>query len=222
MNYLPEKNKICAVIPFYNEEKSITGVFTRTLKFVDYIIAVNDGSTDNSVNAIKEFDNVILVNHPENFGKGRALKSGFEKSIELESSVTVTIDADGQHEPEFIPVFLEQIKTYDIVIGNRLHDMKEMPLHRKASNIITSKLLSLKTGLKILDSQSGYRAYRTDILNKIIPINKGFEAESEILIKAARNNLKIGHVNISTVYGNDDSKMRAIQAITGFIKTIMS
>lgn len=222
MNYLPEKNKICAVIPFYNEEKSITGVFTRTLKFVDYIIAVNDGSTDNSVNAIKEFDNVILVNHPENFGKGRALKSGFEKSIELESSVTVTIDADGQHEPEFIPVFLEQIKTYDIVIGNRLHDMKEMPLHRKASNIITSKLLSLKTGLKILDSQSGYRAYRTDILNKIIPINKGFAAESEILIKAARNNLKIGHVNISTVYGNDDSKMRAIQAITGFIKTIMS
>ncbi len=222
MNYLPEKNKICAVIPFYNEEKSITGVFTRTLKFVDFIIAVNDGSTDNSVNAIKEFDNVILVNHPENFGKGKALKSGFEKSIELESSVTVTIDADGQHEPEFIPVFLEQIKTYDIVIGNRLHDMKEMPLHRRASNIITSKLLSLKTGLKILDSQSGYRAYRTDILNKIIPINQGFEAESEILIKAARNNLKIGHVNISTVYGNDDSKMRAIQAITGFIKTIMS
>ncbi len=222
MNYLPGKNKICAVIPFFNEESTLKNVVENTLSFVDFVIAVNDGSTDNSAATVENFENVLLINHSANYGKGKALKSGFMKSIELESSVTVTIDADGQHKPEFIPDFLKQTETCDIVIGNRLHNMKDMPLHRRASNVITSKLLSLKTGIKILDSQSGFRAYRTKILNKLIPVNNGFEAESEILIKAARNNLKIGYVNIPAIYGNDDSKMRAVQAITGFIKTMFS
>ncbi len=222
MNYSPEKNKICAIVPFYNEEKTLPEILERISGYVDLIIAVNDGSTDNSAAYAENFEKVILLNHAENSGKGTALKTGFEKSIELETSVTVTIDADGQHEPELIPEFIEKIKTYDIVIGNRLHDMKSMPVQRRASNLITSKLLSLKTGLKILDSQSGYRAYRTNILRKIMPSFNGFEAESEILVKAARNNLKVGFINIPTVYGNDNSKMRPLQAILGFIKTIMS
>ncbi len=222
MNYSPGKNKVCAILPFFNEEKNIESVAESTLKFVDVIIAVNDGSTDSSVEKISKFEKVILINHSVNLGKGAALKSGFLKSIELNSEFTLTIDADGQHDPEFIPVFLEKLNLYDIVIGNRLHDMKSMPVHRRASNLLTSKLLSLKTGLKILDSQSGYRAFRTGTLGKLIPDSNGFEAESEIIVKAARNGFKIGYVNISTIYGNDESKMKSIKAISGFIKTMLS
>jgi len=222
LNYSIKKNKICAVLPFYNEEKNIEKVTEQTLNFVDLIIAVNDGSTDNSAEKISHLENVILINHDKNTGKGAALRTGFIKSMELGSEFTLTLDADGQHEPGLIPKFLERLKDYDIVIGNRLHDMKTMPLPRRLSNKLTSKLLSAKTGLKIFDSQSGFRAFRTEVLEKILPENNGFEAESEMIIKAARKNLKIGFVNIPTIYGNDESKMESVKAIKGFIKILLS
>ena len=96
-----------------------------------------------------------------------------------------------------------------------------MPFHRRLSNYLTSKLMSMKTGKEIIDSQSGYRAFKSVIAYKIIPEFNGFEAESEMIVKAARNNLKIGFVNIPTIYGDDDSKMKAIPTILGFIKVLL-
>jgi len=220
LNYLLNKNKICAVIPFFNEIRSLSDVVKKTLNYVDVIILVNDGSTDGSENSVNE-RRTVLINHKKNFGKGKALKTGFLKSLELKCNVTVTLDADGQHDPKFIPELIEKIPEYDLVIGNRLADMSSMPLNRRFSNKLTSKLLSLKTGVKILDSQSGYRVYKTGKLMELLPQSNGFEAESEILIKAARNKLNIGFSNISTIYGNDNSKMKSIQAILGFIKVLL-
>jgi glycosyltransferase involved in cell wall biosynthesis len=220
LSNISSRNETCAIIPFFNEKKTIEEVVGKTLSYVDFVIAVDDGSDDNSASKISGNKKVILLKNIVNKGKGYALNIGFRKSIELNSDFTITLDSDLQHPPEYIPKFLEKLKECDVVIGNRLNDFKNMPLQRILSNKLTSSLLSLKTKKKIVDSQCGFRAYRTKILNSIIPKFSGFEAESEIIVKAARNNYKIEFVSVPTIYEEEKSKMKAIQAIGGFIKVL--
>ncbi len=212
--------KSVAIIPFYNEERTINKIILQTLKYVDKVIAVNDGSTDNSLQNLPENENVILINLTNNSGKGFALNKGFEYSIALGSQFTFTLDADLQHNPDFIPDFFTKIVNYDIVIGSRKKIPGTMPIHRIASNALTSYLMSKKTGQKIIDSQSGYRLYKTRILRDILPSSTGFEAESEILINAAKKKYKIGDTEISTIYGEEKSKMKNWQSIKGFLKVL--
>lgn len=221
MNSSERKIKVAAVIPFFNEENFILDVVSRTLNYVDLVIAVNDGSTDNSEALLQNFENLILVSNEKNFGKGFALQKGFEKALSLKAEIIITLDADDQHKPEMIPDFIEGIKDCDLIIGNRLHDISTMPLHRRFSNKITSFLLSKKLGIEIKDSQCGFRAYRLEVLEKVRTIFSGFEAESEMIVKAARNNFKIKFIDIPTIYGNQKSKMKSFQAIKGFIKVLM-
>ncbi len=217
--YLKE-NKLVAIIPFYNEEKTLEKIVTETSKFVDVVIAVNDGSTDNSIHKIKNIKNVICLTYSENKGKGYALNLGFNKSIELNSLFTITLDADLHHSPECISKLLLLINQYDIIIGKRKKNLGKMPFQRMISNFLTSFLLSLKTKQKIEDSQSGFRLYKTEILKNILPTSNGFEAESEILVNASRKNYKIGFVEIPTIYENEKSKMKAWKTIIGFIKIL--
>ncbi len=210
------------MIPFFNEEIHLRNVVIKTLNYVDEIIAVNDGSTDNSVDQIKGIEKVTLINLPLNKGKGYALRSGFTESLKIKSDITVTIDADMQHDPDYIPLLLNKTDSFDIVIGNRLNNVESMPYHRRISNYLTSFLLSKKLKVKIEDSQCGYRAYRTRIFSNIELFMNGFEAESEILVKAAKNNFSIGFVDIPTIYADEESKMKSFQAIKGFIKVLMS
>lgn len=158
----------------------------------------------------------------QNIGKGFALVEGLKRSVNEGASFTFTIDADFQHPPELIPNFLGLADNFDLIIGNRLNDVSKMPIQRRASNYLTSKLLSIKTGVKILDSQSGYRLFRTSCIMNILSSRNGFEAESEMIVNAAKNNFKIGFVSIPTIYGDTDSKMRPMEAIWGFIKVIFS
>jgi glycosyltransferase involved in cell wall biosynthesis len=222
LNNILEKNKICAVIPFYNESKTIREIINRTLPYAGLIVAVDDGSTDNSCNEVPINDKVILLSHSPNRGKGFALKTGFLESIRHASNITITLDADLQHIPEKIPELILGLEKYDVVIGNRLDNIKNMPLMRILSNKLTSLLLSIKTKQKLFDTQSGFRAYRTNILEDILPSYDGFEAESEMLVKTAEHNYKMNFVPIPTIYADEKSKMRSIQAIIGFIKVLLS
>ncbi len=212
------KNNICAVIPFFNEEDFITEVVKKTLKYVDLVIAVDDGSNDRSLSLIKNIENVEVIILDKNYGKGTALKAGFSLALELDFDVIITLDADLQHDPDFIPNFIEAIKKYDAVIGNRLSNLKCMPFHRILSNYITSYLLSVKLKKFIKDSQCGFRAYKQKVLKKISIYNSGFEAESEIIVRMVRNGFNFGFVDIPTIYGNEKSKMKSLQAIKGFLK----
>lgn len=221
MNNISEKNKICAVIPFFNENKTIREIIDRTLPFVDLIIAVNDGSTDNSCDEITQNEKVVLVSYSRNRGKGYALKTGFLESIKRAAYITITLDADLQHIPEKIPELILGLENYDVVIGNRLKNLKKMPFNRILSSKLSSLLLSIKTKQKLLDTQSGFRAYRTNILKNILPSYTGFEAESDMLVKAAERDYKINFIPIPTIYANEKSKMKSIQAIIGFIKVLL-
>ncbi|MBK7629970.1 MAG: glycosyltransferase family 2 protein [Ignavibacteriales bacterium] len=167
MTSLNQKVKVCAVIPFYNEKDFLSDVISETLKFVDIIIAVNDGSTDNSEKTIVDNDDVRIISLDRNYGKGYALQKGFDKCVKENFDYIITLDADKQHNPAFIPDFISHLNKFDIVIGNRLNDTEDMPFQRILSNKITSIFLSLKTGQRILDSQCGYRAYKIDVLKKL-------------------------------------------------------
>lgn len=221
MNRLNQKVKVCAVIPFYNEKNFLFDVVSETLNFVDFIIAVNDGSSDGSEETIVNLDRVQVISLNRNYGKGYALQVGFNECIKNNFDIVFTLDADKQHDPAFIPDFISQINTFDIVIGNRLTDTSDMPMQRIISNKITSFLLSVKTGQNIFDSQCGYRAYNINVLKLIKTFSVGYEAESEILISAAKKDFKIGFVKIPTIYGNEKSKMNSFSAILGFIKVLL-
>lgn len=222
MNTIKPANRVCAVIPFFNEQKTIKNVVRKTLNYVNEVIAVNDGSKDSSMEELTGIERLTIINLKMNTGKGNALRIGMDHSFMCNYDITVTIDADLQHDPAYIPSFLSVMDDYDIIIGNRLTDLKSMPYHRRLSNKVTSALLSRKLNVKVKDSQCGFRAYRTKILPSIQTHTRGFEAESEIIVNAVRNNFKIGFVSIPAIYGDEKSKMRSVQATIGFIKVLLS
>ncbi len=213
-------NKICAVIPFYNERDFLLDVVTGTSNYVHKVFAVNDGSTDGSEKILMGFNNVEVLNIEKNCGKGYALKVGQDEAIKQLFDVIVTLDADNQHDPKFIPDFLRRIDKYDLVIGNRMTNKSGMPVQRIISNNLTSMLLTLKTGQIIIDSQCGFRAYKRKVLENTHTRYHGYEAESEMIINASRNGFKIGFVEIPTIYGTEQSKMKSFEAITGFLKVL--
>ncbi len=221
MNSSTEKNKICVVIPVYNEVEYLDELIHKVTPHVSKIICIDDGSTDGSHELLDAKSEVELITNSKNYGKGFALRVGLQKAIDSGCDFIVTLDGDLQHVPELIPEFVNALKNYDVVVGNRLHTLKGMPLQRIVSNKLTSWLLSKKVGQKIKDSQSGYRAFKRDVVKDILPIETGFEAETEMLIKAASNNFTIGFVDIPTIYNDNESKMKPMAAIFGFLKVLM-
>ncbi|MDY0084055.1 MAG: glycosyltransferase family 2 protein [Ignavibacteriaceae bacterium] len=221
MSSLNQGNNCCAVIPFFNEKKYLESVVRNTLRYVDKIFAVDDGSADGSANDIAGIENVEIISLDKNYGKGFALQAGFNEAINCECEIIITLDGDNQHDPDLIPVFIEGLKKYDIIIGNRLNNLKSMPIQRILSNKITSFLLSLRTGESILDSQCGFRAYRASVLKNIKTTFYGYEAESEMILLAAKKKFSIGFEDISTIYRDEESRMNSLKAINGFIKVYL-
>ena len=215
------RNKVCVVVPIFNEAEHLDKIIPEVHKYTDLIICVDDGSTDYSSEILKMYKYIKIISLTTNIGKGKALYHGLSESIKLNSEITITLDADGQHDPFFIPSFVSNHLDHDIIIGNRMNDLTNMPFQRIASNKITSWLLTKKLKTNIVDSQSGFRSFKTSILKDILPSSNGFEAETEMLIKAAKLNYRIGSVNISTIYNSNKSKIRPIRTILGFIKVYL-
>lgn len=222
MNRLKEKNRVAAIIPFYNECETIGIVINDTLQYVDEVFAVNDGSTDGSAEVITKSEKIELITFNKNYGKGCALRAGFQKVLDEDFTHVVTLDADLQHKPDEITKLISLIDEYDIVIGNRLNNLKSMPLSRKISNRLTSFFLTIKTGQQILDSQCGFRAYRAEVLKNIQTKENGFEAETEMILLAAKKGYKIGFADVSTIYGKEKSKMTPVKTTIGFIKLLLN
>jgi len=205
----------------YNEIDFLDELLQRVYPYSSTIICVDDGSIDGSKELLEPNDKIILLSNGKNRGKGFSLKVGLMKALEYNCDIIITIDADLQHLPEQIPQFAEAISNFDVVVGNRLTSIKGMPCHRIASNFLTSWMLSKKTGIKIFDSQSGYRAFKKEIIKSILPFETGFEAETEMLINATLNKNSIGYVKIPIIYNNNKSKMRPFQTIMGFLRVIL-
>ena len=172
------------------------------------LLVIDDGSLDATAQILND-NGIPHLSHETNLGKGAAIKSGAKWAIENNFHWILTLDADQQHPPSSIPVFMERMKEGVILIGQRT-DLKSMPLLRVFSNTFTSLLLSIRTNHLLRDSQCGFRLIPLSLLKEITFKQNGFQFESELLIKASYADYTIKHINIPTVYGSEKSAMRNI------------
>jgi len=194
---------VYAVIPAYNTEKTIGNVVKRTKKYVDKVIVVDDGSSDNTYEEAKNAGADYVLRHYINRGVGAATKTGTIVALENDAEIIITLDSDLQHDPDDIPRFIKCLKekNIDIVIGSRfLGDNREMPLIKKIGNAGLNFLARLLFGIKSTDTQCGFRAYDRKALEKI-----NFELDSyaictEILKEAKEHNLKVEEIPIDAIY----------------------
>ena len=172
------------------------------------LLVIDDGSLDATAQILND-NGIPHLSHETNLGKGAAIKSGAKWAIENNFHWILTLDADQQHPPSSIPVFMERMKKGVILIGQRT-DLKSMPLLRVFSNTFTSLLLSIRTNHLLRDSQCGFRLIPLSLLKEVTFKQNGFQFESELLIKASYADYTIKHINIPTVYGSEKSAMRNI------------
>ena len=172
------------------------------------LLVIDDGSLDATAQILND-NGIPHLSHETNLGKGAAIRSGAKWAIENNFHWILTLDADQQHPPSSIPVFMERMKEGVILIGQRT-DLKSMPLLRVFSNTFTSLLLSIRTNNLLRDSQCGFRLIPLSLLKEVTFKQNGFQFESELLIKASYADYTIKHINIPTVYGSEKSAMRNI------------
>ena len=190
-----------ACIPAFNEEKPIVDVIKKSLNYVDRVIVCDDGSSDLTAEQAKNAG-AIVIKHEKNMGKGQAMKSLFKYAQDVDADVVVTIDGDGQFLPEQIESLIKPIleNNYDVVIGNRFSDDKEMPSYRKVGNKMLDKITKLAANLPFSDTQSGFRSYSNKAIKLINFSTNGFGVDSEILIDAVDKGLKITETNVTVIY----------------------
>ncbi len=189
-----------AVIPAYNEETNIRKVIIETKKYISNIIIVDDGSKDRTSEEAEKED-VIVLNHIINLGKGAALKTGCDYAVKQGASDIIVLDADSQHEPSEIPNFLNRLKEADIILGYRKPN-KEMPLILKYGNWFINKTTRLLYGINLHDTQCGYRAFTADAYKKIRWKSSNYSMESEMIANIGKRNLKYKEIPIKTIYAD--------------------
>jgi glycosyltransferase involved in cell wall biosynthesis len=199
------------VIPAFRAAAALPDVVARARRQAPgaRVIVVDDGSDDGTAGAA-EAAGASVLRHPENLGKGRALATGLAAAVDAGADAVVTLDADGQHPPEAIPLLLEPIVagTSDLVVGARARDTGSMPLGRRLTNWLSSTLLSRAVGFAVPDSQSGFRAMRREVAAGVRPGGGRYEFETEFLFLAALRGFRITAVAVPTVYDGAASHFR--------------
>lgn len=194
---------IVAAIPAYNEEKTIEQVILCAQKHVDKVIVCDDGSTDRTADIAQKLD-ALVIQHRKNLGYGAALQSLFAKARVLEADIVLTLDADGQHNPEEIPklVTLIQKDDVDLVIGSRFlgETNSDVPRYRRLGIKLITKLSNGRLEGKISDAQSGFRAYSKKAIHVLKLREKGMGISAEILMKAGEHKLKVTEVPVGVSY----------------------
>jgi len=213
-------------IPAFNEATMIARVILEAQKYADAIVVCDDGSSD-ATGAIAKRLGAYVVHHRQNLGYGASIKSLFKRALELNADVLVTLDADGQHNPEEIPQVVKPIAygAADLVIGSRFietHGTKEMPFYRRLGAQLITKLVNGSSKNGISDAQSGFRAYNRQALERLSPFEDGMGASVEILLKASKHDLKICEVPSSCKYDNGDVETSTEHPLTHGIGVVMS
>ncbi len=194
----------CAVvIPAYNEETTIADIAKRAHQFIDLVIIVNDGSSDNTAEVLDRLPVTVLSNR-RNVGKGKSLLRGIKYANEHGADYIITLDGDGQHRPEDIPRLLDEAATNpdSIIIAARLRNRHLAPTLRRFANSFADFWISWAAGQRIRDSQSGFRVYPAKLFEQCRTDSDNFVFESEILIDAAHNGVPSKSVEIDTIYNH--------------------
>jgi len=215
----PSSCKIAALLPAYREAMAIADVVRRTIPHVDLVLVVDDGSPDNTADLAREAGAEVII-HTVNQGKGAAMKTGMKTLTERGFDYILLLDGDGQHAPEEIPRFTSPARDGSayVVVGNRFENVKGMPLVRRMVNSLMSRIISNACGVRIPDTQCGFRLVRSSLVSYIMGSSDHFDFETEMLLLASRAGFTIQSVPVSTIYGAEKTKIRPVQDTIKFIK----
>ena len=213
-------------IPAFNEEQTIARVILEAQKFADKVIVCDDGSTDYTAK-IAESLGADVIRHVKNGGYGASIRSLFERAHEYNADVFVTLDADGQHEPNEIPFVIKPIveDKADVVIGSRFVDENgtaEMPLYRQLGAKLITKMVNGSAKNGVTDSQSGFRAYSHLALDRLNFFEDGMGASVEILLKASKTDLRIVEVPSTCKYNTGKVETSTENPLTHGIGVVFS
>jgi glycosyltransferase involved in cell wall biosynthesis len=221
--------KVLVCIPAYNESQNIREIIMKVKKYASKIIVYDDGSTDNTYEIANTTGADIIIRDCVNKGYGAAIRALFLASKERDADIMVTLDSDGQHDPDQIPAIIEPIlnNSSDIVIGSRFltdSDRQKVPKYRSAGIKTITKVTQYASYSEISDAQSGFRAYGKRALSSISISGKGMSVSTEILLKAKEKNLIIKEVPVTIKYENagvKTSKHNPIRHGAGVLYSIL-
>ncbi|MCL2132041.1 MAG: glycosyltransferase family 2 protein [Lentimicrobiaceae bacterium] len=217
MNY----QDICVVIPTYNNEKTLAAVIDSVLEYTVAVVVVNDGSTDLTYSILDSYkEKIRLVSYPENKGKGYALKCGFDCAEKMGCKYVLTLDSDGQHFAEDIPLFVEMNKKHPdaLIVGNRNLTQDNMPKKNTFANRFSNFWFALQTGTQLPDTQTGYRLYPLEKMKKLRPLTSRYEAELEMLVRCAWRGIKLISIPIQVYYPPENERISHFRPGVDFLR----
>lgn len=205
----PPRPHILVAVPIFNEGRTVDAVLGKILSFAPDVLVVDDGSSDDTPVRLNAFDKLHVVTHPTNRGYGAALISAFDFCVNPPSGVgpfdgLVTLDCDGQHEPELIDLVARHLRDADIVSASRyLSDFPEndsAPADRRRVNAAITEKLNLALGMQLTDAFCGFKAYRNTALSRLKITEPGWGMPLQLWVQAARLGLKVHEVPIPRIY----------------------
>jgi glycosyltransferase involved in cell wall biosynthesis len=193
-------SNVWAVIPAYNEQKNIVKIIKKTKKYAGNVVLVDDGSKDRT-GELAGRAGAIVLSHIVNLGKGAALKTGCDFAVGKGAKFIVALDADAQHNPEDIPRLTEKLERYDLVFSYRKASSK-MPVVLRFGNWFISGAVNILYGIRLNDTQCGFRAFSGDAYKKIRWNASDYSMESEMISRAGKQRLKYVQIPIRTIYSD--------------------
>jgi glycosyltransferase involved in cell wall biosynthesis len=217
----PSVLRVIAGIPAYNESKYVGTIVLSTRQYVDEVIVVDDGSTDNTVE-IARLAGAEVVQHPRNHGYGAAIQTILDEARKRDPDILVILDADAQHNPKEIPNLLKPISEgYDLVIGSRKKQANKIPLYRRVGQRVISRSVNVLSHDQLTDSECGFRAFSRKAIATLDLKENGMAISAETVAEAARRNLKIAEVPVSVTYDKDSSTLNPVTHGLGVLTKIV-
>lgn len=215
-----EKLRVCVIIPTYNNELSLGTVIADVAEYTADIIVVNDGSTDSTAAIIRSFSFVQVISYKKNVGKGWALRKAFAYAAEKGYEYAITIDSDGQHFAKDLPVFINKLETERnaIIVGARNMDQASVPGGSSFGNKFSNFWFRVETGIKLPDTQSGYRLYPLRPLKNIHFFTRKYEFEIEVMVRAAWKGVNIIPVPVTVYYAPREERVSHFRPFKDFFR----
>lgn len=212
--------KCVIIIPTYNNAGTIAQVIADVKIYSHNIIVVNDGSTDNTTNIISNITDIHIISYTKNKGKGYALRTGLAKAYELGYEYAITIDSDGQHFADDIPLFIHRIieKPGSLLIGARNLEADNMPSKNSFANRFSNFWYKVETGHTLADTQSGFRLYPLKPLHNIKLITRRYEFEVEIIVRAAWRGINVENIPIKIFYAPQGQRITHFRPLQDFTR----
>lgn len=219
-----KKNKnVYILIPAFLEEPTIRSVVTDIQKRgYENIIVVDDGSSDNTYEQLLHTKNVIAIRHIINRGKGAGVRTGMEVAKLRNAQIVVTMDGDGQHNPDNIEALVRALDDgTDVALGTRKENLKNMPFIKKIANFFGNFFTTILFGINVSDSQCGFRAYSRKAIDMIETTIDRYGYDTEVLREIKRNNLTYKEIPVETIYNAHSQTKAERQTFMNGIRTLI-